>query len=222
MVDFNNLLSRFVLAAPRALNDEGRARSDGRVYPDVDCWKRRFIHRQDHECWYWQGSGRAAGAAADQGAARPDRFGGRARGRDAGGAVRATKTYTARQTARFYPGWRDWKTAFEQAAAAPRPQTDPPNTGGAGPAAPRPVSILGAPFALEMFRKLPASGSVAAGNVEAAEVLGLCDKMPALGASMLPEAVRIQSFAVALEAAAGEAAHNPTRLSVVRSQQKVS
>ena len=57
-----------------------------------------------------------------------------------------------------------------------------------------------------MFRKLPASGSVAAGNVEAAEVLGLCDKMPALGASMLPEAVRIQSFAVALEAAAGEAA----------------
>ncbi|EOD24149.1 hypothetical protein EMIHUDRAFT_123646, partial [Emiliania huxleyi CCMP1516] len=126
-------------------------------------------------------------------------------------SVHATKTYTARQTARFYPGWRDWKTAFEQAAAAPRPRTDPPNTGGAGPAAPRPVSILGAPFALEMFRKLPASGSVAAGTVEAAEVLGLCDKMPALGASMLPEAVRIQSFAVALEAAAGEAAHTSLR-----------
>ena len=62
-----------------------------------------------------------------------------------------------------------------------------------------------------MFRKLPASGSVAAGNVEAAEVLGLCDKMPAPGASMLPEAVRIQSFAVALEAAAGEAAHTSLR-----------
>ena len=52
---------------------------------------------------------------------------------------------------------------------------------------------------------------MAAGNVEAAEVLGLCDKMPALGASMLSEAVRIQSFAVALEAAAGEAAHTSLR-----------
>ena len=42
-------------------------------------------------------------------------------------------------------------------------------------------------------------------------MLGLCDKMPALGTSMLPEAVRIQSFAVALEAAAGEAAHTSLR-----------
>lgn len=212
MVDFNNLLSRFVLAAPRALNDEvaqgqmvvctqmsiaGSAASI--TVKIMNAGTGRDLAEQLAQPLIKGLLGLTASAAELAAATQAEQ------------SVHATKTYTARQTARFYPGWRDWKTAFEQAAAAPRPRTDPPNTGGAGPAAPRPVSILGAPFALEMFRKLPASGSVAAGNVEAAEVLGLCDKMPALGASMLPEAVRIQSFAVALEAAAGEAAHTSLR-----------
>ena len=212
MVDFNNLLSRFVLAAPRALNDEvaqgqmvvctqmsiaGSAASF--TVKIMNAGTGRDLAEQLAQPLIKGLLGLTASAAELAAATQAEQ------------SVHATKTYTARQTARFYPGWRDWKTAFEQAAAAPRPRTDPPNTGGAGPAAPRPVSILGAPFALEMFRKLPASGSVAAGNVEAAEVLGLCDKMPALGASMLPEAVRIQSFAVALEAAAGEAAHTSLR-----------
>ena len=212
MVDFNNLLSRFVLAAPRALNDEvaqgqmvvctqmsiaGSAASF--TVKIMNAGTGRDLAEQLAQPLIKGLLGLTASAAELAAATQAEQ------------SVHATKTYTARQTARFYPGWRDWKTAFEQAAAAPRPRTDPPNTGGAGPAAPRPVSILGAPFALEMFRKLPASGSVAAGNVEAAEVLGLCDKMPALGASMLPEAVRIQSFAVALETAAGEAAHTSLR-----------
>ena len=212
MVDFNNLLSRFVLAAPRALNDEvaqgqmvvctqmsiaGSAASF--TVKIMNAGTGRDLAEQLAQPLIKGLLGLTASAAELAAATQAEQ------------SVHATKTYTARQTARFYPGWRDWKTAFEQAAAAPRPRTDPPNTGGAGPAAPRPVSILGAPFALEMFRKLPASGSVAAGDVEAAEVLGLCDKMPALGASMLPEAVRIQSFAVALEAAAGEAAHTSLR-----------
>ena len=127
MVDFNNLLSRFVLAAPRALNDEvaqgqmvvctqmsiaGSAASF--TVKIMNAGTGRDLAEQLAQPLIKGLLGLTA-SAAELAAATP-----------AEQSVHATKTYTARQTARFYPGWRDWKTAFEQAAVAPRPQTDRP------------------------------------------------------------------------------------------------
>ena len=112
MVDFNNLLSRFVLAAPRALNDEvaqgqmvvctqmsiaGSAASF--TVKIMNAGTGRELAEQLAQPLIKGLLGLTASAAELAAATQAEQ------------SVHATKTYTARQTARFYPGWRDWKTA---------------------------------------------------------------------------------------------------------------
>ena len=117
MVDFNNLLSRFVLAAPRALNDEvaqgqmvvctqmsiaGSAASF--TVKIMNAGTGRDLAEQLAQPLIKGLLGLTASAAELAAATQAEQ------------SVHATKTYTARQIARFYPGWRDCKTAFEQLA----------------------------------------------------------------------------------------------------------
>ena len=108
MVDFNNLLSRFVLAAPRALNDEvaqgqmvvctqmsiaGSAASFT-VKIIMNAGTGRDLAEQLAQPQIKGLLGLTASAAEPAAAPQAEQ------------SVHATKTYTARQTVRFYPGWQ--------------------------------------------------------------------------------------------------------------------